>query len=220
MNVFEQFFGTGNVYEAIFSPGPDTRLKTKDYHSEKDAPNHAVIKTTLEELYTGTVKPVFFKKNSYDLDGKVIEQEDKQFQVKIKPGWKSGTKVVFPKEGHSLPSGTRDDAVFVIGEQAHEEFKREGHNLHVTKNIPLRNALTSTSITIKTLDHRQLSVQINEIISPNYIKIISNEGMPKPTVSGQVEERGDLYMHFKIDFPKYLSDKQKKLINDAFNLSN
>ena len=40
--------------------------------------------------------------------------EDKVLSITIKPGWKSGTKVTFPKEGDQNPGRTPADIAFVI----------------------------------------------------------------------------------------------------------
>ena len=47
-------------------------------------------------------------------DGVSTRVEDKVLSINVKPGWKSGTKITFPKEGDQHPGRTPADIVFVI----------------------------------------------------------------------------------------------------------
>ncbi|VDN28996.1 unnamed protein product [Cylicostephanus goldi] len=47
-------------------------------------------------------------------DGHSTRVEDKVLTINIKPGWKSGTKITFPKEGDQHPGRVPADIVFVI----------------------------------------------------------------------------------------------------------
>ncbi|KAF8910591.1 hypothetical protein CPB84DRAFT_1764086 [Gymnopilus junonius] len=71
------------------------------------------LKVTLEDLYSGTTKHL--KVGRRLLDGTT---EDKVLEVKIHPGWKSGTKIRFPHAGNELPTGESQDLVFVVEEKA------------------------------------------------------------------------------------------------------
>ena len=42
------------------------------------------------------------------------EHEDKVLTITVKPGWKSGTKVTFPKEGDQVPGRIPADIAFTI----------------------------------------------------------------------------------------------------------
>lgn len=58
-----------------------------------------------------------------------IEREDKMLTVNVKPGWKAGTKVTFPKEGDQDTGNVPADIVFVIRDKPHRIFKREGSDI-------------------------------------------------------------------------------------------
>ena len=59
---------------------------------------------------------------------------------------------------------------------------------------------------------------MDEIISPDTVKVVKNEGMPiideeKPIESITLEnKKGDLYIKFDIKFPDYINDKKKEKI--------
>src|SRR6267154_2715421 len=78
------------------------------------------LKVTLEELYTGTIKHL--KVGRRLLSGAT---EDKVLEIQVLPGWKSGTKVRFPKAGNEQPNGEAQDLVFVVEEKPHAVFTRE-----------------------------------------------------------------------------------------------
>lgn len=56
-------------------------------------------------------------------DGQSSRVEDKVLTINIKPGWKSGTKITFPKEGDQHPGRVPADIVFVIKDKPHPKFK-------------------------------------------------------------------------------------------------
>ena len=57
---------------------------------------------------------------------------------------------------------------------------------------------------IEHLDNRKIKVELNNIITPNYEKIIHEDGMP----SFKDIEKGNLIIKFKINYPTSLSNKQ------------
>ena len=57
---------------------------------------------------------VFFYRKVLNPDGQSTRVEDKVLAVNVKPGWKSGTKITFPKEGDQHPGRVPADIVFVI----------------------------------------------------------------------------------------------------------
>lgn len=66
------------------------------------------------------------------------QKEDKCVSISIKPGWKSGTKVTFQKEGDQAPGKIPADIVFIIRDKPHAMFKREGSDLRYTARLTLK----------------------------------------------------------------------------------
>ena len=94
------------------------------------------LKVSLKELYSGTVKRL--KVGRRLLDGTT---EDKVLEVQIHPGWKSGTKIRFPRAGNEQHSGEAQDLVFVVEEKSDEVFSREGNDLYCRVRVSLVEAL-------------------------------------------------------------------------------
>lgn len=126
--------------------------------------------------------------------------------IEIKPGWKKGTKITFPEKGNEQPGMIPADLVFVIDEKPHSTFTRDGNDLVVTQKISLAEALTGYTVHLTTLDGRNLTIPINNVIHPSYEEVLPREGMPIPK---EPSRRGNLRIKFNIKFPARLTAEQK-----------
>lgn len=133
--------------------------------------------------------------------------------INIKPGWKKGTKITFPEKGNEQPNITPADLIFIVDEKPHPLFTRDGNDLVTTQKISLADALTGYTVHLTTLDGRNLTIPINNVIHPNYEEVVPREGMPVPKESTR---KGNLRIKFNIKFPTRLSSDQnagiKKLL--------
>jgi len=110
--------------------------------------------------------------------------------------------------------------IVVVKETKHPKFKRtnEGKDLVYIQTISLIEALKSEPVEINSLDDRKLIITMDEIISPQTIKLIKGEGMPifnkTDPIQGLLfrEKRGDLYIKFDIIFPKFIDPEKKEEI--------
>lgn len=133
-------------------------------------------------------------------------------EINVLPGWKSGTKVRFPRAGNEQPTGEPQDLVFVVEERPHPRFTRDGNDLIVTQRLPLVDALTGEGgkRTIEHLDGRKLQVSLPPgVVKPGQQTTLSGEGMPARK-EGQVYKRGDLVVKWEIVFPDRLTPSQKE----------
>jgi len=164
------------------------------------------LKVSLEELYNGATKRL--KVGRRLLSG---HMEDKILEITVLPGWKSGTKVRFPRAGNETASGEAQDLVFVVEEKPHARFAREGADLIATLKIPLVDALTSEG------GNRQLeglagmiNVTIpSGVIRPGQETRIRGEGMPIRK-DGAQRSKGDLVVKWDVIFPDRLTPSQKE----------
>lgn len=72
----------------------------------QDAPIEHQLPCSLEELYRGITKRMKISRNVTDVSG-CRQSVTETLSVDIKPGWKKGTRVTFPKKGariHINPS--------------------------------------------------------------------------------------------------------------------
>ncbi|KAA8536551.1 hypothetical protein F0562_029029 [Nyssa sinensis] len=135
-----------------------------------------------------------------------LARKEEILKIKVKPGWKKGTKITFEGKGDERPGTLPADIIFVIDEKRHPLFKREGDDLELGVEISLVDALTGCTITVPLLGGEEMTLSLDDIIYPGYEKIVSGQGMPKPKELGK---RGDLRLKFLVEFPAELSDEQR-----------
>ena len=104
----------------------------------QDPPVTRDLQVSLEDIYRGTTKKLKITRNILNQDGRTTRAEEKVLNVDIKPGWKAGTKITFPKEGDQTPNNIPADIVFVIKDKPHAVFKRDGSDIRYKVKIGLR----------------------------------------------------------------------------------
>ncbi|KAF9612399.1 hypothetical protein IFM89_039395 [Coptis chinensis] len=170
----------------------------------KPPPIEKKLDCTLEELCNGCVKKIKITRDVVTQNG-TIAQEEEMLRIKIKPGWKKGTKITFEGIGDERPGYLPADITFLIDEKRHGLFKRDGDDLVLAVEIPLVKALTGCTLMIPLLGGEKMSLLLDEIIHPSYEKIVEGHGMPNPKSEG----RGNMRIKFRINFPTDLSDQQR-----------
>ena len=135
--------------------------------------------------------------------------------IDVKAGWKKGTKITFPEKGNEHAGMVAADLVFVIDEKPHDTFKRDGNDLIYTCKVPLVDALSGCVVRLKTLDGRQLTIPVNDIVTPGLEKVIAKEGMPLAKEPGK---KGNLRLKFEVRFPTRLTIEQKAAIKQMIPL--
>ncbi|PSS16435.1 DnaJ subfamily B member like [Actinidia chinensis var. chinensis] len=171
----------------------------------KAPPIEQTLPCSLEELYKGATKKMKISREIADTSGKTMPVEE-ILTINIKPGWKKGTKITFPEKGNEQPNVIPSDLVFIIDEKPHSVFTRDGNDLVVTQKIPLADALTGHTVRLTTLDGRNLTIPINNVIHPNYEEVVPREGMPIPK---DPSKKGDLRIKFNPKFPTRLTPEEK-----------
>ncbi|KAL6559459.1 hypothetical protein OROGR_004576 [Orobanche gracilis] len=171
----------------------------------KAPPVENVLMCSLEELYTGSTRKMKISRNILDSHGKLRVVEE-ILTIDIKPGWKKGTKITFPEKGNEEPGVIPADLIFVLDEKPHPVYTRDGNDLLVKQEITLLDSLTGKTLELTTLDGRNITVPLIEIIKPGHEIVIPNEGMP---VSKDPRKKGTLTIHIDVRYPKRLTDSQK-----------
>ncbi|KAL3814491.1 hypothetical protein ACJIZ3_015759 [Penstemon smallii] len=184
---------------------PTPILFSQSAARRKPQPIEKKLACTLEELCHGCVKKIKITRDAISSTGLIV-QEEEIVMIKVKPGWKKGTKITFEGKGDERPGTLPADIIFAIDEIRHPIFKREGDDLELGVEVPLVQALTGCTISVPLLGGGEINLSIEDIIFPGYEKIIPGQGMPKPKESGR---RGDLRLKFLVEFPPELSDEQR-----------
>lgn len=147
-------------------------------------------------------------------DGKGLAPEKKVFEVHIEPGHRHGSKVVFRGEaGSDSPDVLPGDLIFILEQKEHGGFKRIGTDLFFEKSVSLVDALCGAHFHLPHLDERVLEVASTGVIKPDSWACIRGEGMP---IHGRPFDKGNLYVHFTVEFPDEVTPKQAAALKAAF----
>ena len=226
--IFDKFMGALNPFTLI----NDKETKSDDIPSvfgsafggqnyskiEKLSPININLECTLEELYSGCVKTVKYKKQKLNYDLRTTNIEEVTQDVEIFKGYDSSTVITFKEKGNDSPGYVSSDLNVYIKELPHNVFKRINKNdLLYIHDITLVKALNSEPVCLYTLDGRRLAISIDEIIAPNTVKIVKGEGMPiydkdLAKTRGDKNQKGDLYIKFNIIFPEFIEESKKRRI--------
>lgn len=184
---------------------PNRKHKAQDPAIEHD------LYVTLEDVYGGCQKKMKISKMVMAHDGGA-RKEEKILNINVKPGWKAGTKITFPREGDQVPGKIPADIVFIIRDKPHQHFKREGSDIKYTSKISLRQSLCGTVVKVPTLSGETLSIStVGEIVKPNTVKRLQGRGLPFPK---EPSRKGDLLVAFDIQFPSALNQNAKDILAD------
>lgn len=153
------------------------------------------LEISLDEAYSGTTR--------------VLQTNGKQKQVRIPAGVRTGSKVRVAGAG---PNGL--DLYLIIQVKDDERFERRGNDLHTTSTVSVFTAVLGGEADVETLNGK-VKLNIPPGTQPEQVFRLSGRGMPHVR---NPNEKGDLYVHLKVQIPKYLSPKQRELLEEASRL--
>jgi len=176
---------------------------------QQDPPVEHDLYVSLDDICKGVTKRMKISRRVVANDG-TARKEEKVLTINVKPGWKSGTKITFQREGDQAPNKIPADIVFIIRDKPHQHFKREGSDLRHICKITLREALCGVLVDIPTLTAEKIPLNLaNEIVKPTTVKRIPGYGLPYPK---EPSKRGDILVSFDILFPDKLNQSTKDLM--------
>ncbi|OIS99262.1 PREDICTED: dnaJ protein homolog 1-like isoform X1 [Nicotiana attenuata] len=196
---------TPNLFKVASKRNTAPIIFSQSTSRRKPQPIEKKLECTLEELCHGCVKKVMITRDVIATTG-IIVKEEEVVTIKVRPGWKRGTKITFEGKGDERPGTLPADIVFSIDEKTHPLFKREGDDLVLGVEVPLVQALTGCIITVPLLGGDEMTMSFDQVIYPGFEKIIPGQGMPKPKEDSR---RGDLILQFLVGFPLDLSQEQR-----------
>ena len=112
----------------------------------------------------------------------------KIYEINIKPGWKSGTKLTYQVENNEI--------IFIITGKKHKYLTRNGNNLHWTCNLTSKQIKKGVKLSINTPKKGE-TIQfstLNKIIRNGDHISVTAKGMPIKDTS----DRGDFIIDFNI----------------------
>ncbi len=146
----------------------------------------------VDEAYHGTTR--------------LLQTDGKQKQVRIPAGVRTGSKVRVAGAG---PNGL--DLYLIVDVQEDKRFERRGNDLHTTATVNIFTALLGGEAEVETLSGK-VKLNIPAGTQPEQVFRLAGRGMPSVK---NANEKGDLYVRLKVQVPKYLSPKQRELLEEA-----
>lgn len=179
------------------------------------------LECTLEELYNGAFKEIKYNKRTLDYSGRTTEIKEKTLSIEVLKGYGNGTVIKFELQGNESPGKKASDLIVIIKEIPHNKFKRVNKDdLIYTETLTLKQALNSVPVVLTHLDGRKIHISMDEIISPNSVRLVEGEGMPICETNKKIEsivfekKKGNLYVKFNVVFPVYINAARKARIID------
>lgn len=142
-----------------------------------------------------------------------VKEVTEVIEVEIPKGVVTNYQQMLKNMGNYSPGTLPGDLIILVTvEDNFQNYKREfpvSNNLVYKYDINLVDALCGCKISIKSLDDRDILVDITDIVvKPGTIKIIKGEGMTS---------NSDLKVHFNIVFPDKISNKTRKELRRILN---
>ena len=185
--------GFSDFFRTIFGQGAGTGTRTRTRQQPQGYQQELEI--TLEEAYQGTTR--------------LLQADGKQKQVRIPAGVRAGSKVRVAGAG---PNGL--DLYLIIDIKEDPRFERRGNDLHTTATVNVFTAILGGEAEVETLGGK-IKLNVPAGTQPEQVFRLAGRGMP--SVKNQ-NEKGDLYVRLKVQIPKYLSPKQRELLDEASRL--
>jgi len=196
------FTGRGGGFR--FSFGGETPFDTHTRQQQAQPKGSDLIyelTLTLQEISTGTTKTVSFQHGG----------RTEKMTVKIPKGMISGKKLRLSGKGEPSPFGGPPGDLYIKAKVLDDPmYGVEENNLYIKREIKVSDALLGVSISVPTLDGKQLNLKIPPGTKHKTKMRLSGHGLPRMHDKG----KGDLYVHIDVKIPKRLTREQKKLIEE------
>lgn len=156
---------------------------------------------TLREVATGTSKTIAFQHNG----------RSENITVKIPKGMVTGKKLRISGKGEESAFGGPPGDLFIQSKvQKDPLYEADGHDLLLNREVKLTDALLGKTISVPTVDGRELNLRIPPGTRHKTKMRLSGHGLPHM----QGEGRGDLYVSVHVKTQSQLTDHQKKLVRE------
>jgi molecular chaperone DnaJ len=140
--------------------------------------------------------------------GRGVLRREEEINLTIPAGIDEGEMIRMPRQGEAIKGGVAGDLYVKIHVKPHPTFRKEGTNLIMHMPVKLSDALLGTTVTVETLDDKEIEVKIPPMAKMEETLRVRERGVP---VQGG---RGDLLIHVSATLPKKLSAKAKKAIEE------
>ncbi|BEI91204.1 uncharacterized protein CcaverHIS019_0400240 [Cutaneotrichosporon cavernicola] len=138
-------------------------------------------------------------------------KERREVEVDIPAGIEDGMKIKIPGAGDAPLSaqGPAGDLYVRVSVKPSTSFRRQGINLYHDAKVPLQTALLGGRVRIPTLEG-EVDVRVREGTQNAEEAVLKGRGVK--SLYGRKGERGDLVVSWKVQIPRSLTSRQRKII--------
>lgn len=194
----DMFGGSGGVggfsdfFRTIF--GEAMRSQGRNNPFAQESPGYEQeVGISFQEAFEGTTR-------------QLQKQDGKKLTVRIPAGVRTGSRVRVAGAG---PDGT--DLYLLIQVEEDGRFERDGSNLTTTSTVDVFTLILGGDADVETPTGK-VKLNIPAGTQPEQVFRLAGRGMPSVKDS---KTKGDLYVKLKVQIPKYLSSKQRELLEEA-----
>jgi curved DNA-binding protein len=185
-------FGQGSAFN--FGGGQQqARVKGSDLVYE--------LPLTLQEVATGASKSVAFQHQG----------RSENLTVKIPKGLITGKQLRLAGKGNPSPYGGPPGDLYIKSKVLDDpKFSVKQYDLYLNQKLKLSEAILGITVSVPTVDGKQLSLKIPPGTRHGTKMRLSGHGLPEMKGS----QKGDLYVRIQVRIPKNLTAQQKKLVEE------
>lgn len=169
---------------------------------EKPVPIVKNMNITMETVLTGGKIPVEIERWIIEGCNKIFENET--IYIEIPKGVDENEMFILRDKGNVISENCRGDIKLFIKINNTTEFKRQGLDLLLEREITLKEALCGFSFEFKYVNGKSYTINNNSgnIIMGGYKKVIPNMGLTRE------DHTGHLIVCFDVKFPETLTKEQ------------
>jgi len=194
VNMDDMFGGAGgfsDFFRAIFGEAMRSSIRSQAAQRQEPAYQQEAL-ITFKEAYEGTTRQ--------------LQSGGRKLQVRIPAGVKTGSKVRVAGAG---PEGL--DLYLIVKITDEDRFERDGYDLCTASTVGVFTLILGGEAEVDT-PAGKVKLNIPAGTQPEQVFRLAGRGMPHLKNPSQ---KGDLYVRLKVQIPKYLSSKQRELLEEA-----
>lgn len=184
--------GSGGNFSDFFSTIFGDAMRSSARTQQAAQGYQQEVEITFQEAYEGTMRQ--------------LQTNGKKLQVRIPAGVKTGSKVRVANAG---PDGS--DLYLVVNITDEGKFERDGYDLYTTSTLSVFTLILGGDTEVETPTGK-VKLGIPPGTQAEQVFRLAGRGMPHLK---DPKTKGDLFVKLKVQIPKYLSAKQRELIEEA-----
>jgi curved DNA-binding protein len=194
-NAEDPFGGAGgfsDFFRSIFGEAVRTSARNQAAQQQQMQGFQQAVDISFQEAYEGTARQ--------------LQSNGRKLQVRIPAGVKTGSKVRVAGAG---PEGL--DLYLIVNVTDEDKFERDGQNLYTTSALSVFTLILGGDTEVETPTGK-VKLSIPAGTQTDQVFRLAGRGMPHLK---NPNTKGDLFVKLKVQVPKYLSSKQRELLEEA-----